>query len=224
MTTPSTPGTDPVTPRKRTHMTWDYLLSSPAFSAIRSREGSPDRNQLEVIESQESQPESQSEEQVSAAQAEIDAAVAGSSPPKVSEPEIVEEEEEEAEAEAKGPRSPPVERYVDESWLDLEDETAVNENYEEAFMMQFERAYHSAIAAFVLQNLKSAYDNSTKPLSSDSFWAFRAGPVSQYAAEQLKWVDVPGSTEHLSFARSTVEPNVTCLRLFLSEVKKRKWG
>jgi hypothetical protein len=65
-----------------------------------------------------------------------------------------------------------MERYVDESWLVLEDKSSVNENYEEAFMMQLGRACHSAIAVFVLQNLKIPYDNSTKPLPSGSFWVF----------------------------------------------------
>jgi hypothetical protein len=208
-------------------MTWDYLLNSPVFSGLRSAQNSPDRTQQEdfALEGQESQSEPQSEEQPSAAQLEIEAAVAGLSPPKLSEPEpepIPEEEEEEAEA--KGPGSPPVERYLDESCLDLEEESAGGESYEEAFMLDFIRAYDGALAAFVRRSLTDAYENSTKPLSSDSFWAFRAVPIAHYAAERLRWVDTPGSTEHLSFARNSVAPSVAGMRLFLSEIKKRRWG
>jgi hypothetical protein len=224
---------DPVTPRKQSHMTWEYIFASPAFR--KSAQNSPDR-----ASPREEPPPGEPLSPPVDGDHQIDSAVlseeiiddVGTSPVKKRSPSrhvsplksgspsvIVEEEEEEEEGEGErekeksvsGPRSP--EHYVDETGLDLEDDPVENEGYQEAFLREFWQTYDDAIGEFVHDRIVRTH--AAKPISKEKIMDLTAEPIAQFVTERVTWEDGPKAIEHLSFARNVVRPNVERLGIFL---------
>jgi hypothetical protein len=133
---------------------------------------------------------------------------------------VEEEEEEEPPPLATGPTSP--QHYVDETGIESEDDTLKEDDgYQEAFMRLYLDAYNKALEDFARNAIVRA--RIVKPLPKEKIADLTAEAVAEYAVKVLGWTRVPGSAEHLTFARKVVEPEIAGLELFLGEVKKRRW-
>jgi hypothetical protein len=206
-------------------MTWDYLLCSPAFQALKSGQaspvhGSPGALPDDAIDS----PASEAGETDSEVRADgVDGGALGEALARPPPPPLGEEEEEEP---PPPPASPPhsPERYLDHRDLEGWEDAPSSEGYEEAFMLDFVRAWRAAVAGFVRESLAAAFENTTKPVSQEAFWELRVAPIARFAVGQVAWADEPGSAEHMAFARNAVAPGAALLATLFSEVKRRRWG
>jgi hypothetical protein len=62
------------------------------------------------------------------------------------------------------------------------------------------------------------FRNAKKTFSKDEYWDVRAGPLADFAVNELHW------EEDYGFARRTVGSKLVDLSLFLGQVKRRKWS